>query len=140
MAGRRGRLPEYFVLLQPTSPLRTAAHLTACVEQFCESGARSAISVTQPRESPYKALTEVSGMLCPLFEIEMLDAPRQTLPRTWAQNGAIYLTRTDDFLQTEQFFVPPVMAFVMNAESSVDIDTAFDLRVAEAVYAGAVHA
>jgi len=30
----RGKTPEYFALLQPTSPLRTSTHITQCIELF----------------------------------------------------------------------------------------------------------
>ena len=46
---------DHFVLLQPTSPLRTAAHVTECIDRFLQSGARSGISVTQYGHHPYKA-------------------------------------------------------------------------------------
>jgi len=126
----RDRLPEYFALLQPTSPLRTGAHLTACIEQFFQSGAQSAISVTEAAESPFKAFVEKDGELRPLFDCQMLHTPRQLLPRVFNQNGAIYLTRSNAFLATGRFFIPPVMPFVMEAEASVDIDTDLDWRIA----------
>ena len=131
-----GRLPEYFALLQPTSPLRTGAHLTACIEQFFRSGVASAISVTEAAESPFKAFVQKEGELQPLFDCRTLHAPRQLLPRVYNQNGAIYLTRSDAFLATGRFFIPPVMPFVMEAEASVDIDTDLDWRIATCLISG----
>ena len=131
-----GALPEYFVLLQPTSHLRTGAHITACIEAFFRSDAQSAISVTEASESPYKALVEKNGSLQPLFDVETLHVPRQTLPRVLNQNGAIYLTSSAAFLRTNRFFIPPVMPFVMDAEASIDIDTALDWRIATCLISG----
>ncbi len=131
-----GPLPEYFVLLQPTSPLRTAAHLASCIEAFFQSDAQSAISVTEARESPFKSFIETNGSLQPLFDVEKLHAPRQTLPPVFSQNGAIYLTSSAAFLRSNSFFIPPAMPFVMDAEASIDIDTALDLRIAECLISG----
>jgi CMP-N-acetylneuraminic acid synthetase len=131
-----GRLPEYFVLLQPTSPLRTAAHLTACIEAFFNSDAQGAISVTEAKESPFKSFIEKNGSLQPLFDVEKLHAPRQTLPAVFTQNGAIYLTSSVAFLRSNSFFIPPAMPFVMDAQASIDIDTALDLRIAECLISG----
>jgi CMP-N,N'-diacetyllegionaminic acid synthase len=131
-----GRLPEYFVLLQPTSPLRAGPHITACIEAFFRCDAQSAISVTEAKESPFKAFVEKNGSLEPLFDVEALHAPRQTLPRVYNQNGAIYLTSSAAFLRTNRFFIPPVMPFVMDAAASVDIDTALDWRIAECLISG----
>lgn len=131
-----GRLPEYFVLLQPTSPLRTAAHVTACIEAFFKSDAQSAIGVTEAKENPFKSFIEMNGSLQPLFDVEKLHAPRQALPRVYSQNGAIYLTGSTAFLRSNSFFIPSVMPFVMDAEASIDIDTALDLRIAECLISG----
>ena len=131
-----GRLPEYIVLLQPTSPLRSAAHLTACIEEFFKSDSQSAISVTEAKESPLKSFIETNGSLQPLFDVERLHAPRQALPRVYSQNGAIYLTSSEAFLRSNSFFIPPAMPFAMDAETSIDIDTALDLRIAECLISG----
>ena len=122
---------EFFVLLQPTSPLRTSTHITACIETFFASDAESAISVTEAKESPYKAFIENGSGLEPLFDADRLHVPRQTLPRVYNQNGAIYLTSTAAFLRTNRLFIPPVMPFVMDAACSIDIDTSLDWRIAE---------
>jgi CMP-N-acetylneuraminic acid synthetase len=129
-------LPEYFVLLQPTSPFRTGAHIAACIEAFFQSDAQSAISVTEAKESPFKAFVEKGGVLQPLFDVGKLHAPRQTLPRVYNQNGAIYLAGSHAFLRTNRFFIPPVMPFVMDPESSLDIDTALDWRIATCLTSG----
>ena len=128
--------PEYFVLLQPTSPMRTGAHITACIEAFFRSPAKSAISVTEARDHPFKALIERHGELEPLFDADSLHAARQTLPRVYNQNGAIYLTSTAAFAKENRFFIPPVLPFVMTAEDSIDIDTALDWRIAECLISG----
>jgi CMP-N-acetylneuraminic acid synthetase len=128
--------PEYFVLLQPTSPLRTAAHVTACIEAFFNSDAQSAISVTEPKGGPFKSFIETDGSLRPLFDVEKLHAPRQALPHVYSQNGAIYLTSSAAFLRSNSFFIPPAMPFAMDAETSIDIDTALDLRIAECLISG----
>jgi len=134
--GSRNRLPDYFALLQPTSPMRTGGHLTTCIEQFFQSGAESAISVTEASESPFKAFVQRGGELEPLFDCRTLHTPRQLLPRVFNQNGAIYLTRSELFLATGRFFIPPVMPFIMEAEASVDIDTDLDWRIAECLTSG----
>lgn len=131
-----GRRPEYFVLLQPTSPLRTAQHIDACIEEFFRSGASCAISVTVSEHSPFKALVSEGGRLAPLFDAASLHQPRQTLPRTYRQNGAIYLMTSALFLERNTFFVDPAMPFVMPPEASIDIDSPRDLEIAESGYFG----
>lgn len=129
----RGELPEAFVLLQPTSPLRTAAHVAACVELLGSSGAASVLTVCESEHSPYKDFRLEDGRLVPLFDAARLDAPRQSLPKTYRQNGAAYALRSRAFLETGRFFLEPSAACVMRADESIDIDVELDLLLAEQI-------
>ncbi len=132
-----GELPEYFALLQPTSPLRTAAHLTACLEVFLRSQAACAISVAEAEHHPYKAYRREGDTLVPLFGVEYLEQPRQALPPIYRQNGAIYVMHSRSFLQRPSFFAMPALPFVMSQHDSIDVDTETDLSLAEHLLANA---
>lgn len=120
---------DLLALLQPTSPLRSAAHLSACVAAFQASDAACAISVSEETHPPHKAFTlDRDGWLAPLFGVEALSAARQTLPRTYRQNGAIYLIGCEAFRAADSFFIPPALPFLMSPEDSVDIDAALDME------------
>lgn len=127
------KLPEYFVLLQPTSPLRTAEHLSSCIEKFLAMEYLSAVSMTEVEHHPYKDFFLSENKLEPLFGQEYLDKPRQSLPRVYRQNGAIYLMRSDVFLAHNSFCVSPIYPFVMDRLASIDIDTQDDLMYAELI-------
>ena len=128
-----GGLPDYFVLLQPTSPLRTADHLSACIELFFNSNANSAVSVTEAEHHPYKMFKVARGnSLETLFGEAFFDYPKQKLPRIYRTNGAIYLM-SSAFSQRDSFYVKPVLPFVMSAEESVDIDTWVDFQLASSL-------
>lgn len=133
LLSREGGMPEYFVLLQPTSPLRTARHLERCLEAWFASGRPCAISVTEAEHHPYKCFLLENGDLAPLRDSENLDQPRQSLPPAYRQNGAIYLLKTAEFLSSNSFFIAPALPFVMSRQESIDIDTEHDLRLAEEI-------
>jgi len=128
---------SHFALLQPTSPLRTAAHLTECLEQFAAGDFASAISVCESEHHPQKMLKLADdGRLVPFSEAADLQRRRQDLPAVYRQNGAIYVMAVEDFLtRAEGFYLEPAMAYVMSHRDSIDIDTATDLLVAEALLA-----
>ncbi len=135
---KRGERPDFVVLLQPTSPLRTATHVQACLEALFvarEKGdVASSLSVCESEHHPYKDLiVSEDGSLVPLINEAALETPRQKLPKAYRQNGAIYVVGTDDFLTSQRFYLPPALPFVMSTEESIDIDSAFDLRVAEII-------
>ncbi len=124
-------LPQYFVLMQPTSPLRKADHLTDCITQFLNAeGASSIVSVTEFKHHPYKSFTISEEVLVPIFE-QCLDMPRQQLPKVYMPNGAIYMTSSDLFLTQQSFYPSPCLPFEMTAEDSVDIDFLIDFTLAE---------
>lgn len=129
-----GGMPEAFVLLQPTSPLRTASHVTACVGLLESTGAASVLTVCESEHSPYKDFRLEDGRLQPLFDASRLDAPRQSLPKTYRQNGAVYALRSADFLEAGRFYLPPAAAHLMSAEESVDVDVELDLLLAEQIF------
>jgi CMP-N,N'-diacetyllegionaminic acid synthase len=130
-----GRQCNYFVLLQPTSPLRTSVHITECIEMFFRrSRYKSAISVVETDSHPYKSFSLKNGSLQPLFGFENLEKPRQTLPKIYNQNGAIYLAETESFLKFNTFAVPPVMPYVMDRDHSIDIDDMEDLIQAQRTF------
>lgn len=126
-----GRLPDYFLLLQPTSPLRTGAHVTQCLQAFLASAAACTVSVTETEHHPYKGFTLDNHFLHPLFGAHYLDQPRQRLPAVYRQNGAIYAMKSRTFLERRSFFVEPALPYIMANRDSIDIDTGFDLQVAE---------
>lgn len=125
----------HIVLLQPTSPLRTTAHIEACLQSYLQAGAASAVSVTAWPHPPQKALTVRDGFLVPLFSRDVLEAPRQSLAPAWRPNGAIYVVGVDDLVRDGSFFIDPVLPFYMREDESVDVDSEEDLALAENIIA-----
>jgi CMP-N-acetylneuraminic acid synthetase len=120
------------VYLQPTSPLRNVNHINEAIEIFEASDSRSLISIKPSSELPYKAFKLKDNKLYPLFNEESLTANRQTLPKTFYPNGAIYIFELNAFIQNNfQIPVSDCVPFLMDQDESVDIDSHLDLIVAE---------
>jgi len=124
-------LPQYFVVLQPTSPLRKSKHITNCIDNFFESNAVCAISVTEVEDHPYKNFTLENEFLKPLFKAIYFEMRRQDLPKVLRPNGAIFLMPSETFLLKNVFYIHPAMPFLMSNEESIDIDSEFDFLLAE---------
>ena len=56
---------------------------------------------------------------------------RQELPQTYISNGAIYIVKVKDFLESESFFTSKTLAYEMSEDISLDIDSEADLKHAE---------
>lgn len=126
---------DYIVLLQATSPLRTAQHIDEAFEQLLEQKAKALISVYEPNHSALKAfLVDENNCLKGVVNDEYPFSPRQLLPKTYYPNGAIYIINTKDFLEHQQLFIKGQTTFyLMEKKQSHDIDTLKDLEEVEAL-------
>lgn len=128
------QLPDYdwVLLLQPTSPLRTAEDIEG-IWQFCqERGAPSAVSVCEAGKHPYwMYLCNAAQRLEPVIKVRPHVTRRQDLPPAYALNGALYLARTDWLLEQQDFIGPETLGYIMPPERSVDLDTLQDWRWVE---------
>ena len=124
---------EYTVLLQPTSPLRTAAHIDEAIKLLEAKQANAVISVCETEHSPLwsNILPEDASMNAFLRD-EVLNMRSQDLPAYYRLNGAIYICKTAELLKQNNFLLKEnIYAYVMDQKSSVDIDTMMDFRWAE---------
>lgn len=124
-------LPGYdlLVLLQPTSPLRTAADIDAVIERLVATGAPSCVSVVSVEQSPYWMVRIADNwQIGPLLELPVGVTRRQELPPIYALNGAVYVARVDWLRRERRFVGDGTVAVVMPFERSVDIDTTADLE------------
>jgi len=127
----QGHTFDHVVLLQPTSPLRTAQHLEACLAAYLGSSASSTMSVCSVEHHPAKAIRIEAGRVVPFTNEKDMERQRQDLPMVFRQNGAIYGIGTADFLAVRRFYCPPCIPYVMAREDSIDIDERLDLELAE---------
>ena len=83
--------------------------------------------------SPYWAYKIEVQYLKPLFENKYLKMRRQTLPKSYILNGAIYISTVGILQEYQNFNSARTLPYVMPAMRSVDIDTELDLIVAESI-------
>jgi len=128
------------MLLQPTSPLRTARDIDACVMQFESLSAQTCVSVVAVEKSPrWMYSLDAAQRLEPLLEgNDGSHLRRQDLKPLYAPNGAIYVFDAEFFLQRKAFIDRETTAYVMPAERSIDIDTAFEFTLCEFILSHSV--
>lgn len=122
---------DWVVLLQPTSPLRQAVDIDACLELCERAAAPACVSVVVPDQSPYLSFrVNGQGRIEPLLGWENVNSPRQNLPPAVALNGAVYVARTEWLGRKRSFVSAETLAYRMPRERSVDIDSVEDLELA----------
>jgi len=134
-----GTPPEAFVLLQPTSPLRTAAHIDAAVQLLRERDAETVVSVVAvPHQfSPVSVLTMDDGRLTPFLPGPPITS-RQDKPPVFARNGPAVLVVRPRVVTRGELYGEPTLGYVMSARDSIDIDTPEDLEMCEVLLGGRI--
>ena len=126
---------DLLVLLQPTSPLRTAADIDACIERVV-AGAPCCVSVTEPGHSPAWMFTlGEGGAMRRLIPELAIPARRQELPAVYALNGAVYVAEVDWLRRERSFLAEGTVGHPMPADRSVDLDDELDLALLEVLVA-----
>ncbi|MBI5521275.1 MAG: acylneuraminate cytidylyltransferase family protein [Desulfarculus sp.] len=126
--------PRWVLLLQPTSPLREAGDIDDALALARARGADSVVSVQKAPGHPYLMHTlDEQGRLRPFLPTPPGYLRRQDLPAVYALNGAIYLVSREKLLGRPALLDQGTLALVMPPERSLDVDTAWDLRLARLV-------
>jgi N-acylneuraminate cytidylyltransferase/CMP-N,N'-diacetyllegionaminic acid synthase len=126
-------LPDYVCLLQCTSPLRTADDIDGTIDRSINTGMDGAVSICEAEVNPYWTNVFEGDKLKYFLEEGKKISRRQDLPKVYRLNGAVYVIKTDVFLRDKTFETENVTGYVMNNESSIDIDTELDFKVAELI-------
>jgi CMP-N-acetylneuraminic acid synthetase len=124
------RRVDAVVLLQPTSPMRTAGDIDAALGIFESTRADTVTAVCRAREHPYYAWRPDSAGIKPFFSMREMTLGRNELPEALVENGSIFIVRRP-VVDRRTLYGEVVVPYTMDARSSVDIDTAEDMLIAE---------
>ena len=130
---REGYDPKIVVLLQPTSPLRRADQIDAAVKQLLATGADSVVSVVEvPHQFRPGSLMRLDGERLVPVQRGRLVLRRQDKPKVFARNGpAVLAVRAETVRRQGTLYGAHCRALVMDADSSLDVDSPPDLAHAE---------
>jgi len=128
----RGMNYDRTVLLQPTSPFRTEAHVRAALSLY-QRVLDMVVSVKIAHANPYFTLFEETrdGYLVPSKSGSF--SRRQDCPAVYEYNGAIYVMNVQSLKKGPPGTFSKIAKYVMSEEDSLDIDTNFDWIIAEAI-------
>ncbi|EMA61289.1 N-acylneuraminate cytidylyltransferase [Halorubrum distributum JCM 13561] len=126
---KQGEEYDTFVLLQPTSPLRTEEHIDEAHSQYDRSDVDSLISAYPTYDTRWQQTPEGAEKL----NYVDADKRRQDRDPEYVINGAVYVTDVAEFMETENIITGKTGIYEMSERESVDIDTPFDLWLAEQI-------
>jgi CMP-N,N'-diacetyllegionaminic acid synthase len=125
-----GRDIDRLILLQPTSPFRTARHVQEAISLFVEP-VDMVVSVKETKSNPYYVLMEENEEGWLFKSKEFNSTRRQDVPKVYEFNGAIYIINVESLKKKPLPEFKHVRKYVMDEESSVDIDSTLDWLLAE---------
>ncbi len=127
---QKGVIYDVVVLLQPTSPFRTAQHVKEAISLYDDS-LDMVVSVTESAANPYYSLFEEN-------EDGFLDKSkkgkftrRQDCPKVYEYNGAIYVMNVKSLREKSIGAFTKIRKYEMPRELSIDLDTPLDWTLAE---------
>ena len=124
---------DYFMILQPTSPLRKAEDILGAVKLLVQKDANSIVSVCESEYSPSYMNTLDESLSINGFINKAIKTRRQELPKYYRLNGAIYLCKVDYYLNFGNLYNEKSFAYIMDKVSSIDIDDEVDFIIAESL-------
>ena len=133
---KEGYNPDAVMILQPTSPLRRAEHITGAVEVMNHTGADTVVSVV---EVPHNfgpdslMLVDANGSLEP-YQVGPMVLRRQDKTIPYARNGpSVLLVKTTTLIDLNTLYGANTQPYVMDQIDSFDVDTQDDLIIIEAL-------
>lgn len=124
---------DALLLLQPTSPFRTARHIREAAALFAKGNGRSVVSVSRSRSHPAWCFHIGDNGMEPLLGWDTVFRRSQDMNVMHELNGAIYMVNAAQFLREKRFLMPDTIPYIMDDEqASLDIDTPYDWLMAEA--------
>lgn len=118
---------DYAVLLQPTQPLRMAKHIDEAIEMVTPDSIESIVSVNEVSEHPiFMRIIASDGKLNSILKVSS-TVRRQDLDTFYKVNGAIYINRVDQILNSAVSLNDNIYPYIMDKSFDLDIDTADDL-------------
>jgi CMP-N,N'-diacetyllegionaminic acid synthase len=122
--------PDTIILLQPTSPFRTSQHIKESLAMFDHS-IDMVVSVKETRSNPYYVLFEENEEGYLMKSKQGMFTRRQDCPKVWEYNGAVYIINVTSIKRESIQQFKKIKKYIMDDQSSHDIDTITDWQIAE---------
>ena len=130
-------LPDFFIHLRPTTPIRKKKYLNDAVRLFLENHKKFTAmrSASKMSESSFKTFIIKDSKLCSInnnFKLDFFNNPKNSFPNTYFPNGYIDIIKTKNILKN--FIHGNKVLPYLTKGRIIDIDTLDDLQYANFIY------
>ncbi|MFZ7269341.1 cytidylyltransferase domain-containing protein, partial [Avibacterium volantium] len=121
---------DYFVLLQPTSPLRTKEDIINAnrifEDNFLDFDFLVSVSVATKSTALTRPIDEDKSLK--YFQLDYSNYARQNSKLEYSPNGAIFSGKPNKYLEQKHFYGEKSLAYYMDKNRSIDIDDRLDFE------------
>ncbi|MGH7793406.1 MAG: cytidylyltransferase domain-containing protein [Candidatus Binatia bacterium] len=131
---RAGEVYDAVFILQPTNPLRRPEDIDGAIELLEKTGADSVISfvdVGEKHPARMKLITDEGKVIDPPFKEKFEGQRRQELLKLYLREGSVYVTQRGVLMERNSVQGRHCQAWIIPQERACNIDTPFDLFIAE---------
>ena len=131
-----GSVPEFFVHLRPTYPMRDIAVVDDAIKKMMEDPKASSLRSAHPADvSPFKWFQRTGdGYFKPMYDTMTLDdanMPRQAFPPVFIPDGYVDVLRTESIVKNDVLHGDLMIGYVV--DDGVDVDTMKDMARLEEI-------
>ncbi len=121
------------VVLPPTSPLRNVFDVEKCIAEFENNKTDIVISVTEAHRSPYFNMVTVDdhGFSSLVIKPKKALTRRQDSPEVYDMTTVAFIASVPFVKSNSHIFDGKVRSVYIPKERSIDIDTAYDMEIAQ---------
>lgn len=124
---------DVFVSLPATAPLRNVEDVEKCINLLSHADTDIVVTVKPAERNPYFNMVKVdrdgfSHLVCKGDDVVY---NRQVAPMLYDMTTVAYVAKPDFILNATSIFEGRVRSVVVPAERAIDIDTPFDLKIAD---------
>jgi CMP-N-acetylneuraminic acid synthetase len=131
-----GAYPEALIVVPATAPLRAVADLERCLDEYEKGGVDIVITITDAHRNPYFNMVKVNaqGTVEPVIASDGAVTRRQDAPVVYDVTTVAYVARPEFVMTHSGPFAGRVGHVHIPPQRALDIDTALDFRIAEALF------
>ncbi len=127
-----GYNPDIVVILQPTSPLRTAQDIDNAIEIFLKNNANAVIGVCETDVHPNRIkIIQDDGTIRPRSNRKGVFGNRQDNDKVYLHNGNMFVFKPSVLFDESGEYPDKTYPYIMPVEHSTDIDTQHDFDITE---------
>ena len=136
LADKNGRLPEVFLSLPATSPLRSTIDVENCLNEFKKNRADFVVGITLSERNPYFNMVKKGedNQLDLVIQPGEKYSRRQDTPVVFDLTTVCYVGKPSTILTKNSIFEGKIAGVEIPKERAIDIDTELDFQIAEFLF------